>query len=228
MRDLERELRALGEFVAFPPTPELAPSVRARLPQRAAPAWPRRLVLVVAVLGAALVAALAIPPARSAILRVLGVGAVHIEYVDRLPAVKPNLPLDLGRRITPQEAPFRPLESTLLGEPDSLYLAGNSVTLLYGSPENVRLLVTQLGYPALKPEIIKKIVGASTNTRAVTVAGSPEPAVWIEGAPHLLVLPNAPERLAANTLVWTRGDLTLRLEGAETLDDAIEIAESFR
>ena len=58
--------------------------------------------------------------------------------------------------------------------------------------------------------------------------GIPEQALWIEGAPHVLSLPNAPERLAANTLIWTQDNRTLRLEGAESLDEAVEIAQSFR
>lgn len=228
MPDLERELRALGESIAFPPTPDLAVSVRARLPERAPTLWPRRLVLVAAVLGAAVVAGLAIPQARSAILRVFGVGAVHIEYVDKLPAVEPQAALDLGPEISVEDAPFRLLESRLLGPPDGLYASGNVVTQLYGSPEHVRLLVTQIGGRALRPDVVKKVVGTTTNTDVVSIAGLAERAVWIEGAPHILSLPNAPERLAANTLIWTQGNRTMRLEGAESLDEAVEIAQSFR
>ena len=228
MPDLERELRRLGESIAFPPTPELAASLRARLPERTPSRWPRRLVLVAAVVGAALVAGLAIPQARSAILRVFGIGAVHIEYVDRLPAVKPDVPLELGPKTAANALPFRPLESTLLGEPDGTYASGNVLTQLYGSPDDVRLLVTQIGYPALRPEVVKKVLGTTTNTQIVSIAGVTGPAVWIEGEPHVLVLPNVPARLAANTLVWTRGNLTLRLEGAESIDDAVQIVQSFR
>ncbi len=229
MPDLERELRSLGESIAFPPTPDLSARVRVRLPERRERrTWPRALVLVAAVAAAALVAAMAIPQARSAILRVFGIGAVHIEYVDRLPAVEPALPLDLGPRISEANEPFRPLQSPLLGKPDGIYGSGNVITLLYGSPEHVRLLVTQIGDRALRPEIVKKVVGTTTNVREVSFAGSTGPALWIEGEPHVLALPNAPERLAANTLVWTRGHLTLRLEGAETFDEAVEIAQSFR
>ena len=32
--------------------------------------------------------------------------------------------------------------------------------------------------------------------------------------------------LAGNTLVWTNGDMTLRLEGAPTLDEALRIARA--
>jgi hypothetical protein len=228
MPDLERELLALGESLAFPPTPDLAASVRARLPERAPTLWPRRLVLVAAVLGAAVVAGLAIPQARSAILRVFGVGAVRVQYVDKLPAVIPGGPLDLGPEISAEDAPFRLLESPLLGTPDGLFASGNVVTQLYGSPDHVRLLVTQIGGRALRPDVVKKVVGTTTNTDFVSIAGIPEQALWIEGAPHILSLPNAPERLATNTLIWTQGNRTMRLEGAESLDEAVAIAQSFQ
>jgi hypothetical protein len=226
MPDLESELRALGESIAFPPTPDLA--ARVRLPERVPTLWPRRLVLVAAVLGAAVVAGLAIPQARSAILRVFGIGAVRIEYVDKLPAVEPEARLDLGPEISAEDAPFRLLESSLLGAPDGVYASGNVVTQLYGSPDHVRLLVTQIGGRALRPDVVKKVVGTTTNADFVSIAGLAEPALWIEGAPHILSLPNAPERLAANTLIWTQGNRTMRLEGAESLDEAVEIAQSFR
>jgi hypothetical protein len=228
MPDLERGLRALGESIVFPPTPDLAASVRARLPERAPTMWPRRLVLVAAVLGAAVIAGLAIPQARSAILRVFGVGAVRVEYVDELPAVEPEARLDLGPEISAEDAPFRLLASALLGEPDGVYASGNVVTLLYGSPDHVRLLVTQIGGRVLRPDVVKKVVGTTTNTDFVSIGGLAEQALWIEGAPHILSLPNAPERLAANTLIWTQGERTMRLEGAESLDEAVEIAQSFQ
>ena len=228
MPDLERELRDLGESVAFPSTPDLAASVRALLPERTPTLWPRRLVLVAAVLGAAVLAGLAIPQARSAILRVFGIGAVRVEYVDKLPAVEPRAALDLGPAISAEHVPFRLLESSLLGKPDGVYSSGNVVTQLYGSPDRVRLLVTQINGRALRSDVVKKVAGTTTNTDFVSIAGLSGQALWIEGAPHILSLPNAPERLAANTLIWTQDNRTLRLEGAESLDEAVEIAQSFR
>ena len=227
MPDLERELRGLRDSIAFPSTPDLAASVRARLPERAPTPWPRRILLVAAVVGAAVVAGLAIPQARSAILRVFGVGAVQVEYVEKLPAVEPGAPLELGSEISAEDAPFHLLESQLLGMPDGVYASGEVVTQLYGSPNHVRLLVTQIDGRALRPEVVKKVVGSTTNADFVSIAGITDDAVWIGGAPHVLSLPNAPERLAANTLIWTQGARTMRLEGAESLDEAVEIAQSF-
>jgi len=228
MPELERDLRALGEALAFPSTPDLADGIGRRLPVRSSPPWRRRAVLLAAVVTAALLATLAIPQARSALVRIFGIGAVRIEYVDRLPGVEPNEPLALGLTISSEDAPFRPLQSELLGPPDGLYAKGDVVTLLYGSTDEVRVLVTQIGRQALEPETVKKIVQATTNTTVVEVEGSPAPALWIEGDAHVLDLPGSPARLARNTLIWTRDGLTLRVEGATSLEQAIRIAESFR
>lgn len=227
MRDLERELRELGAAIAIPATPDLAAEVRTRLPLERPDRRRRRLVLALAVLAAVLVG-LAASPARTAILRFFGIGAVRVEIVDRLPAVEPSSPIAPGRQITPAETPFRLLRSDLLGEPDRIYVDGDVVTLLYGSPERVRLLVTQIGTAELRPELVKKLATASTDMRFVTLAGLPGPALWIEGEPHVVVLPDAPPRLARNTLVWAQSGRTLRLEGALGEPAAVKIAESFR
>jgi hypothetical protein len=183
------------------------------------------LALVVAIV---LVAGLAVSPARTSILRFFGIGAVQIELVDRLPAVEPSAPLALGSEIDPSQAPFPILRSDLLGDPDAVYASGEVVTLLYGSPDRVRLLVTEIGHSVLAPEIAKKIVARTTNTRFVDIPGATGPGIWIEGAPHVVVLVNAPPRLVGNTLVWVREGRTLRIEGAAELDDALRIAESMR
>ena len=59
--------------------------------------------------------------------------------------------------------------------------------------------------------------------------------VWLEGAPHLLVVPDARGqfrqdrvRLAGNVLLWEQNGLLLRLEGAFSRDEALAIAASVR
>lgn len=229
MRDLERELRELSSAIMVPPTPDLAGAAHTRLrTTRPAESWPRRPVVLALVVAIVLVAGLAVSPARTAILRFFGIGAVQIELVDRLPAVEPSAPLALGSEIDPSQAPFPIVRSDLLGDPDAVYASGEVVTLLYGSPDRVRLLVTEIGHSALAPEIAKKIVAGSTNTRFVDIRGSTGPGIWIEGAPHVVVLADAPPRLVGNTLVWVQEGRTLRTEGAAELDDALRIAESMR
>lgn len=228
MPDIELALRDLADAIAFPETPDLTPPLGEHVSGRVPPVWRRRLVLVAMIVAVAVVAGLAVPQARTAVLRFFGIGAVRIEYVERLPTVTPGAPFDLGTKISAEDTAFPIVHSELLGEPDAVYETGNVVTLLYGSPDAVRVLVTEIAGPPVPPEVMRKIVGSTTSTELVPIAGSFEPGIWIEGEPHVLVLPGAPARLAANTLVWRRGDLTLRIEGAASRDEAVRIAESFR
>ena len=84
MRDLERELRELSSAIMVPPTPDLAGAAHIRLgATRPAASWPRRPVVLALVVAIVLVAGLAVSPARTAILRFFGIGAVQIEFVGR-------------------------------------------------------------------------------------------------------------------------------------------------
>ena len=65
-----------------------------------------------------------------------------------------------------------------------------------------------------------------THVEFVPIRGSVGPGVWIKGDPQSVLFPGGPPRLAAKTLIWTNGQLTLRLEGAESLKQAVAIAES--
>jgi hypothetical protein len=65
------------------------------------------------------------------------------------------------------------------------------------------------------------------------VAG--QPGYWFSGEPHFFTYLDATgqfrdeqTRLAGNTLIWQRGDLTLRIEGQITRQEALAIAESMR
>ena len=66
----------------------------------------------------------------------------------------------------------------------------------------------------------------------MTVSG--RDALWLPTAHRVTVMSTKgdvrqlPSRLAAPTLVWLDSDLTLRLEGDLTLEEAKEIAESGR
>ena len=224
MRELEQELRELA--VEFPETPDLAP--RLRLPQRPRPVWPRRLAYVAAAAAIAIGAAFAVAPARTAILNFLDLGSVHIEFVDRLPAVTPDAPLALGMQIHDDAAPFRLLHSRLLGDPGAVYQDGVVVSLLYGTETHVRLLVTEIYRSGFTPEYGKKLIATGTRVFFTPIRGATGPGLWIEGAPHVVFLPGGRPRLAGATLIWIRGEITMRLEGVRTQAQAVRIAESFR
>lgn len=243
MSDLERELRELSARLEFPPTPDLAANVSARLaePRGRRRLFERRaLAVALAVLAIALAAALAVPPARTAILRWLGIGGARIVMVDELPPTVVARDLELGERVTLAEARARagfPLlvpGARTFARPDAVYLSGavpdGVVTFRYGSERQVRALLTQFrtrpGFP-----LIRKSAAPGTRIEPVEVDG--DRGYWLEGKPHLFVFENergqvqtGTLRLAGNTLLWQRGTITLRLEGRLTKEQALAIAAS--
>ena len=146
MAELDAVLTELGRHVEFPPTPNLAPAVRRRLGERRS--WRRPVVVALAVLVVAIGAALAVPAARTAILDWLGLRTVHIVRVEKLPPAPVIGNLDLGRPVTLAEARRRaPWLLVPADEPDGAYIStaipGGKVSLLWGTPASVRLLLTE-------------------------------------------------------------------------------------
>jgi hypothetical protein len=241
MNELERELVALGAAIEYPPTPNLAPRVRARIEERrAAFGFPLRRALAVAfvVLLVTVGALMAVPSTRGAILDWLGLDGVAIERVETLPEVRPGADLDLGEAVSLEEAERRtdydvrvPEE---LGPPDAVYVRREFpleiVSLVYGAGDEEEFVVTQFR-GGLRDVIVKKLVQPGTTVVRVTLGGGP--GFWIAGAPHAVAWVDAEGMvrddelaLAGNVLLWQDGDLTLRLEGARTLRQALAIASS--
>ena len=238
MIELERALVALGRDVEVPAAPDLPPAVLARLEPRPTPRPRRRWAVVVAfAVLAALAATLAIPDARSALLRILHIGAERIELVDELPEVtlQHDLEFVLGERVTPEEARRRAaFDLRELDEPpDRVYLGDRgTVWFLYGTPERVRLLIAQTSRLRLGTDLIfKKLVGSQTRIEPVEVDGSP--GFFLDGEPHLVLLLDESgqvveesARLARNVLVWESGGVTYRLEGDFGKEKALRLARS--
>ena len=241
MSELERQLVVLGGTLDVPESPDLAPGVLARLGARRPAPRRRRIVLALAVIAVtALLATLAIPDARSALLRFFQIGGEHIELVDELPSVSPSpseldLGLALGERVSLDEARRRAGFDLLELEerPDAVYLGPrDTVWFLYGTPAAVRLLVAQT--PELRvdePFILKKLVASGTRVESLAVRGAS--AYFLSGEPHVVMLVDEfgvvyPEtaRLARDVLVWEEDGHTVRLEGDLTEEEALEIAES--
>ena len=228
MTNLEHELRDLAAFVELPVERDLTPAVRARTAARPA-SRARPLALAFALLVIAIAITLAVPPARSAVLRWLGIGNAQIEFVDRLPDIPVQRSLDLGSRTSLEETrrsvTYRVLTSTLLGSPNEVRLLGDQVGLVYGQ----KLIVTQS-----RGTFFTKETGPGTRVERLTFNGLP--AVWISGARHLFGYIGGSARrprtvelyLAGNALIWQDGELTLRLEGKLSRAKALEIARSFR
>jgi hypothetical protein len=227
--ELDAVLTELGRRVEFPPTPNLAPAVRRRLGVRRR-SWRRPVALALAVLVVAIGAALAVPAARTAILDWLGLRGVHIVRVEELPPVPAVGNLDLGRPVTLAEARRRaPWLLVPDDVPDSVYIStglpGGKVSLLWGTPTSVRLLLTEFRGQAY----IEKLIEPDAKVEPVEIGSI---GVWLE-EPHVLAFVDRhgrfredTARLAGQTLLWQEDDVTLRLEGQLSKEEALRIARS--
>jgi hypothetical protein len=238
---LEQELRELSAALAWPDAPDVAAVVRSRIeaaPRRAR-RRPRRhqLAIALAVLVAVVAATLAVPQARSAILRALGIGNVRIELVDDLPPTAPRsdlsllgIPVSLGeaREAFPYELVSPDPE---LGAPDEIRLGvvPARVSYVWLGDDDVRLLVSQLAgtYGGAK---YVKVAGGATALEELTIDG--HRALWIFGEAHGFGLIGPTDvdfeeiRLSGNTLLVEDGETTLRIEGDFDRDRAVDIART--
>lgn len=246
---LERALTDLGAHIDLPRESDLASAVRRRI--EAAPArrlpirpwvWTRRsLVFAVAMLLLA---------SSIAVASYLAVRGVRIRVGEPPPPATPTAPvgtsLRLGERSSLAAAraevafPVRVPEA--LGAPDEVYLGrfvpGFQVTLLYrprsGLPEasgtKAGLLLFQFAARVDRHAFDKFVEPGQI--RDVTVAGAP--GIWIEGTHTVAWLDRAGNlmgdtvRLSDNVLLWQLGRVTLRLESALPMQEAIRIAASVR
>lgn len=199
------------------------------------------------------VALAALPGARTAIADRLGLRGVKIEYVPGTATVSGTAPgtgLMLGERVSLEEARQRAAFPVLVpgppapAGPDAVQFdtlpSGGVVWLVYAPgpalPESpytgVGMLIAEFRGD-LQPALLNKGLPATARLEPVTVNGAT--GYWIEGAPHSLLIRDAADRtievrtrLAGNTLLWMRGDVTLRLESMLPRDEAIRIAETMR
>ena len=251
LTDLERELLALRDDIAWPPTPDLAAAVGTRIaaephrPARRAWRWPWQLprprlatalaaVLVVLIAFGVLLASS--PGVRATLRDWLGIGSVRITRVERLPDLAPARELGLGRRVTfaTGEAEFGTIATVRsLGAPDAVYVG-------QGLPHRVSLVyVARSGLPAGKAGIgalLDEITGDTPLVYAEKLVGARVPITHVEvngddgyfiGGSHALQLPDELRpRLAGNTLVWQHDAVTYRLETALGLRRALALARS--
>lgn len=239
MIELERELDELAGRIAYPPTPDLAPHVLARI-RRRRPRW-RTFALAAAVLAAVCAAVLAASPdARSRVLDWLRIGGVEIRRTSELPEVPMRVEPFFGERVTLKEArrrvDFPVLLPERLEEPDGVYHrehpSGGAVTLVWGAVGRPRLALTEWAGRVVEPVVLKLI---PPGTRADIVTVGEGTGVWLHGAPHVLFVhpPGGGEEtvdlyLTGNVLVWEVGDRSYRIEAAVSRDEALEIARSLR
>jgi len=248
-RELAAELRQLGRELAVDrPDAELVDRVMARV--SAEPATPtrrpydrvsgygRRILDAVrarrrafaAALAAVLVGLALTPPVRAAVAEWFGFGGV---IVREAPAPGPSTappPPAATSKLTMQQArdlvAFDPVVPSTLGPPDGVEVSTDRRVLsLSWSDGPVRL--DQFD-GTLSPVMSKPAHDATTFTLAGTTY------LWIE-RPHEVVVVDRDgrertesARLAGSTLIWERGDTTLRLEADVSRERAVAIARSVR
>jgi hypothetical protein len=212
---LERALNRLGGGLAFPPTPDLAASVRTEIaarggrpvPAEPAPFPVRRVLAIAAILVLLLAGAmLGLPGVRSAVADRLGLSGIDIEIVDRDEEPTPiptsaGANLLLGERVSLEDAEARAgydvIVPTALGSPDEVYLrmlsSGPMVTLLYLPREGLPVTAESgvgallMQFPANKrPGDLAKRVSMGVGYVAEVDLGERE-AFWITGESQLVL-----------------------------------------
>jgi len=224
---LEQALVRLGGELEFPATPDLAAVISGRLEPRSRDRRRRRVLVLVSVAAAlALAVAFAVPPARTAILHLFGVGGVTVVRVDALPPAQERpLGAAIGSPASSKriegDLGFRFLLPPTKHAPQ-LYETSFTAAALLATPQPV--LLTELRSEG--DGLLKKLAGTGTRVESVLVNG--DPGIWLSGRAHVFIDPAAPPRLAGNVLVWQHGDVTLRLEGKLTKAEALRLARSIK
>jgi hypothetical protein len=229
MTELERALHSLGRELDFPASPDIVSRVRARLER---PSRRRALVLAVALVVVACGIAMAVPEARSAILRFFHIGAVTVEQVETLPAARERpLAAGLGPALSRGEAEQLAMMRIALPAfdgppPTRFYTRPGFIATVFRAESKPVLLVEFKGDQA---GIAKKLVGSGTKVSPVEIDGGF--GLWLEGGRHVLTwhygageFHTIETRLAGNVLIWLVGDRTYRLEGDLGREKMIDLA----
>ena len=181
-----------------------------------------------------------IPGSRRTIARWFGVGSVRIEPVATVPVTSPAADqFGLGPPVSADEAVAAtglPLPvAPSLGEPESFHLPGGPQIVARYDVGGRTVLVAVLSGATDEPVFGKQATsGQITPVDVPGVDGETARGAWIEGE-HVFDLYSidtdgevgiASLRVAGDTLLWERADITLRVEGASNLEEALEIAGS--
>jgi hypothetical protein len=219
MTELERALLALD--VEFPPEPNLVAGVRARIEPRRA--WRRPLVVAVALGLVALGIAMAVPDARSAILRFFHIGAVRIERVETLPPAQQR-PLTAGlgppmsRAAAESEAGFS-MRLPKGVHPTQYYVRTGLIATMLRVDGKLVLLAEFQGDQV---SLTKKFAASETSVQPAQIG---EFGLWLSGGRHVMRWSSheLETRLAGNVLLWLQDERTYRLEGALSKEKMLEL-----
>ncbi|WP_250000896.1 hypothetical protein [Actinoplanes sp. M2I2] len=224
--DLIAELRELDSWLDVPEAADQRGAVRERL----TPGRSRLRIFLAAAVAAVAVTVVAVEPARAAVIDVVGhvlrIAGIEVRAdAPRPPAGSPSpLPSTgpVSLEVAEQRAPFVVRMPAALGPPERVEIAdpdGNGV------PRVVSALyrggsVRYDQFAGSAGTFFKQ----ARDAEWVDLGGGM--AIWLPG-PHTLtyidrtgVERSATARLATPTLIWEQGQVTYRLEGFSSLDDA--------
>jgi len=213
--NLESELRALD--VEWPETPRFALRARRRR-------WP----LVVALAGAAVAVAFAVPESRGALLRFFHLGGVTVQVVDTLPPARNAELTDGLGDVIPVSAARKTVPRLLVPPgPSELHLAPGNIVSVVFQVDGAPILLSELPNGGGSGVYLKKLTSGETTVEPVEVGA--DPGLWLSGRKHVVVFPRRSPRLAGPVLIWEHGRTTYRLEGPElTRATALRVAASLR
>ena len=253
---IEHRLREMAATFSYPPTPDVAGSVRNRLAQEAKLPFSRvqpigsrrRFPAVAAALSIALAATilLAVPEARALVGSFLiRIGSIEVVLATPTPlpyAATPlptpsssatfgslnALSLDAARSNAgfPVQLPRYPAD---LGNPDRAYLqdlGGPAALFVWAQPGQPGQTRLILYEMSSSAYAQKSIVGSTVLSETRVYN---QHALWIRGTQPLQLGSTPPLQLVnGNTLFWAEGGITYRLETTLPLEEALKIAKSFQ
>jgi hypothetical protein len=242
--DLDAELRALGRtLVVAPPADDLVEQVLARLPTEPLPGRSRdrgrtRRRRVIAAIVALVIIGLGLtPPVRAAVVEWLRIGGVLVRTEPPVsgPSPTPSPPPTIGPRVTLAQAKalvdFPVGVPEQLGPPDRISVSPDRriVAMDWGSRAD------QLHLDQFDGELSWMFLKRTGDRFQVTNVDGRD-AIWFATAHSISYLDrdgrerNEPARIAGPCLVWERTvdgrRVTLRLEGNQSMVDAVAAAES--
>lgn len=246
--ELGAALRSVAPDI-WPATPPVAENVTSLLeaaPTKTLGSTRARMWAAAAILTALLVGPFFFSPTlREAAASFFGLPGVEIEVTEGSPHADlspPDLGVETDLASVQAAVSFEIRVPEILGAPDEVFLdrsSGESVVSLAYEPRADLPEASETGLGLLvmefegttPPALIKKIAGGGSSLQLVDLDG--RTAYWVSGAPHPLLyrdpqgsVRESTARLAANTLLFSEGGVTFRIEGDITLERALSIARS--
>jgi len=219
---LEAVLTSVGEYLVIDQS-TAATAIAAQPASEVGPTWRRPLLAAAVALAVVAGTVLAVAPARRVVSGWLGIGRIEVQ-IDRsadptgLPSFHaPAVPIDAATVDEVLGQPMPVIDGSQLGSPSGWWTLPEGGVLAGWPGGDTTLWVVETGGG---DELLKKVAAGADNVTELPDLG--DGGMAITGA-HLLKTPH--RRVGAdNVVIWTDGELTLRLDGAGDIDTLVEIA----